>query len=156
MHPDFAALNSTVGTEEGLWVAEDLIPWRSVLLARSKSLCALPQDPEGEAQQQVVRPVCVALIDRTGTEGYMELVRCSVLAALEALPPCTEFGLATFSDKASILVPSFDTTCAVNGSELVRCAVLAASESRHHAQTTGHFHSQLRGWRCTSEMALNG
>ena len=48
----------------------------------------------------MVRPVCVALIDTTGTEAYMELVRCSVLGALEALPPCTEIGLATFSDKA--------------------------------------------------------
>lgn len=57
------------------------------------------QDPEGEAQQQVVRPVCVALVDTTGTEEYLELVRCSLLAALEALPPCTGFGLATFSDK---------------------------------------------------------
>jgi hypothetical protein len=60
---------------------------------------AITQDPEGEAQQQVVRPVCVALVDTTGTEEHLELVRCSLLAALEALQPCTGFGLATFSDK---------------------------------------------------------
>ena len=59
------------------------------------------QDPEGLAQQQVVRPLCVALVDTTGTEEYLELARCSLLAALEALPPCTAFGLATFSDKVS-------------------------------------------------------
>jgi len=59
------------------------------------------QDPEGEAQQQLVRPLCVALVDTTGTEEYLELVRCSLLAALEVLPPCTGFGLATFSDKVS-------------------------------------------------------
>ena len=52
-------------------------------------------------QQQVVRPLWVALVDTTGTEEYLELVRCSLLAALEALPPCTEFGLATFSDKVT-------------------------------------------------------
>ena len=46
-----------------------------------------------------MRPVCVALVDVTGTEEHLELVRCSLLAALEALPPCTAFGLATFSDK---------------------------------------------------------
>lgn len=89
-----------------MWVAEDVRPERKLLPASLTSLCALPQDPEGEALQHVVRPVCVALIDTTGTEGYMELVRCSVLAALEALPPCTEFGLATFSDKASALAPA--------------------------------------------------
>ena len=59
------------------------------------------QDPEGLVQQQVVRPLCVSLVDTTGTEDYLELVRCSLLAALEALPPCTEFGLATFSDKVT-------------------------------------------------------
>ena len=59
------------------------------------------QDPEGQVQQQVVHPMCVALVDTTGTEDYLELVRCSLLAALEALPPCTEFGLATFSDKVT-------------------------------------------------------
>ena len=68
-------------------------------------MCALLQDPEGEAQQHVVRPVCVALVDTTGTKEYLELVKCSVLAALEALPPCTEIGLATFSDKACALGP---------------------------------------------------
>lgn len=59
------------------------------------------QDPQGVAQQQVVRPLCVALLDTTGTEEYLELVRCSLLAALEALLPCTAFGLATFSDKVT-------------------------------------------------------
>ena len=86
------------------------MPERKLLLLPLTSLCALPQDPKGEALQHVVRPVCVALIDTTGTEGYMELVRCSVLAALEALPPCTEFGLATFSDKASTSTPFTDMT----------------------------------------------
>ena len=62
-------------------------------------VCAAEQDPEGEAQQQVVRPICVALVDITGTEDYLELVRCSLLAALEGLPQCALFGLATFSDK---------------------------------------------------------
>ena len=89
------------------------MPEGKLRLAKVTSLCVLPQDPEGEAAQHVVRPVCVALIDMTGTEGYLELVRCSVLAALEALPSCTEFGLATFSDKASTLAPSIDMACTV-------------------------------------------
>ena len=66
------------------------------------------QDPEGQAQQLVARPLCVALIDFTGTEEYLELVRCSLLAALEALPPCTEFGLATFSDKVNSMCHNLD------------------------------------------------
>ena len=83
----------------------------------------------------MVRPVCVALIDTTGTEGYMELVRCSVLAALEALPPCTEIGLATFSDKARTMAPSviIHMTSTVKGFELVRCSLLPASEPCRHA-----------------------
>ena len=86
------------------------MPERKLLLLPLTSLYALSQDPKGEALRHVVRPVCVALIDMTGTEGYMELVRCSVLAALEALPPCTEIGMATFSDKASTSTPFTDMT----------------------------------------------
>ena len=66
-------------------------------------------------QQQVVRPLCVALVDTTGTEEYLELVRCSLLAALEALPPCTEFGLATFSDKVQESVSTFVCSNTIQG-----------------------------------------
>lgn len=43
-------------------------------------------------------PACVAVVDVAGSEELLELTKSSLLAALEALPPCALFGLATFSD----------------------------------------------------------
>ena len=45
------------------------------------------------------RPVYIALVDVAGGEEFLELVKSSLLAALEALPPAALFGLATFSRK---------------------------------------------------------
>jgi len=52
-------------------------------------------DPQGPA------PVFVALVDlsRRADQDFVELVRCGLLASLEALPPYALFGLITFGDK---------------------------------------------------------
>lgn len=46
-----------------------------------------------------VTPVYVALVDATGSEDYIELVKSALLAALEALPLSALFGLATFTNQ---------------------------------------------------------
>ncbi len=46
-------------------------------------------------------PVLLALVDATGGDEWIELVRSALLAALEAVPPYTLFGLCTFSNKVS-------------------------------------------------------
>ena len=48
------------------------------------------------------RPVYVMVIDLTGGNTYLELVKGAVLAALEAMPTCSLFGLATFTSLVSL------------------------------------------------------
>lgn len=55
---------------------------------------------EGEAMQ--ARPVYVAAIDLSSSEEFLELIKSSLLAALEALGPGALFGLATFSHKIGL------------------------------------------------------
>lgn len=47
-----------------------------------------------EAQQ-----VCIALVDLSCNEEFLELVQSSILAALESMPKAARFGLVTFSTK---------------------------------------------------------
>jgi hypothetical protein len=49
---------------------------------------------EAEAQ-----PVYLAMVDLSCNEDFLELVKTSLLAALEALPNVARFGLVTFSNK---------------------------------------------------------
>lgn len=57
---------------------------------------------EGEVPTQVpCTPVYLALVDATGGGVFLELIKGAVLAALEALPACSLFGLATFSHEVS-------------------------------------------------------
>lgn len=55
---------------------------------------------EGEAMQAC--PVYVAAIDLSSSEEFLELIKSSLLAALEALGPGALFGLATFSHKIGL------------------------------------------------------
>ncbi len=63
------------------------------------------QDP-GDAEEGTphleagVAPACVALVDASGGEAWLELVKNALLAGLEALPPGACFGLATFGRQA--------------------------------------------------------
>lgn len=57
------------------------------------------------------RPVHVALIDATGGPVFLELVKGAVLAALEALPSCALFGLATFSCEVKHTASHASFTC---------------------------------------------
>ena len=66
------------------------------------SNCFFLQDTEGPVEVEVT-PVYVALVDTTGGEEYMELVKSALLAALEALPSCALFGLATYTDQVCLL-----------------------------------------------------
>ncbi|CAI5459494.1 unnamed protein product [Closterium sp. Yama58-4] len=47
------------------------------------------------------RPVYIAMVDVSGSEEFLELVKSSLLAALEALSPAALFGLVTFGSKVS-------------------------------------------------------
>ena len=44
-------------------------------------------------------PCTIALVDVDADEHFLELVKSALLAALEALPPSSKFGLITFSHK---------------------------------------------------------
>eukprot|EP00798_Chlamydomonas_sp_ICE-L_P009712 gene9712-7580_t len=45
-------------------------------------------------------PIYIAVVDVSGGEDFLELVRSALLASLEALPPAAQFGLITFSNKS--------------------------------------------------------
>ena len=45
------------------------------------------------------QPIYIALIDLTCSLDFLELVKSGLLAALEAVPPASLFGLVTFSHK---------------------------------------------------------
>eukprot|EP00850_Spirogloea_muscicola_P012002 SM000076S21823 [mRNA] locus=s76:484591:488610:+ [translate_table: standard] len=48
------------------------------------------------------RPVYIAAVDLSSTEDFLELVKSSLLATLEALSPSALFGLATFGPKLGL------------------------------------------------------
>ncbi|KAG0481046.1 hypothetical protein HPP92_011613 [Vanilla planifolia] len=60
----------------------------------------LPVDEAVNAMQ--ARPVYVAAVDLASSEDFLELVKSSLLAALEALGPGSLFGLVTFSHKIGL------------------------------------------------------
>ena len=58
---------------------------------------------EGEGEgEAIAAPAFVALVDTSGTEEQLEVVKSAVLAGLEALAPNALFGLVTFSDKIGL------------------------------------------------------
>ncbi|THU68747.1 hypothetical protein C4D60_Mb08t07110 [Musa balbisiana] len=61
----------------------------------------IPVEGSGEAEIQA-RPVYVAAVDLSSSEEFLELVKSSLLAALEALVPGSLFGLVTFSHKVGL------------------------------------------------------
>ncbi|PKU60093.1 protein transport protein SEC23 [Dendrobium catenatum] len=60
----------------------------------------LPVEESAEAMQ--ARPVYVAAVDLASSEDFLELIKSSLLAALEALGPGSLFGLVTFSHKIGL------------------------------------------------------
>ncbi|CAL9107942.1 unnamed protein product [Musa textilis] len=61
----------------------------------------IPVEGSGEAEIKA-RPVYVAAVDLSSSEEFLELVKSSLLAALEALVPGSLFGLVTFSHKVGL------------------------------------------------------
>ncbi|KAK3142681.1 hypothetical protein QOZ80_4BG0349890 [Eleusine coracana subsp. coracana] len=61
----------------------------------------LPEEDEA-APAAAPTPVYVAAIDLSSSEEFLELVKSALLAALEALPPGSLFGLLTFSSKIGL------------------------------------------------------
>ncbi|KAJ8476497.1 hypothetical protein OPV22_020224 [Ensete ventricosum] len=61
----------------------------------------IPGDGSEEGMTQA-RPVYVAAVDLCSSEEFLELVKSSLLAALEALAPGSLFGLVTFSHKIGL------------------------------------------------------
>mmetsp|Transcript_27301 Transcript_27301/g.44464 ORF Transcript_27301/g.44464 Transcript_27301/m.44464 type:complete len:727 (-) Transcript_27301:204-2384(-) len=66
----------------------------------------LPITPEDENQplQELANqgPIFVAVVDLTGSEEFLELVKSGLLAALEGVPPYAKFCLVTFSDRIGV------------------------------------------------------
>ncbi|KAL6760798.1 hypothetical protein V8C86DRAFT_2548426 [Haematococcus lacustris] len=62
----------------------------------------LPASPSPQGDAQGPCPVYLALVDISGDEDFLEVVRSGLLAALEVLPPYTQFGLITFSNKVGL------------------------------------------------------
>jgi len=52
-----------------------------------------------------VAPVTVALVDASGSEEWLELMRSALAAALEALPGTVLFGLVTFGTQVRASFP---------------------------------------------------
>ncbi|CAM6129440.1 unnamed protein product [Calypogeia fissa] len=59
-------------------------------------------DDVATGQDFTARPVFVAAVDLSASEEFLELVKSSLLAALEALSPGSLFGLVTFSHKIGL------------------------------------------------------
>ena len=60
----------------------------------------LVQAEEGSGSQAVDgKPIYIALVDLTCSLDFLELVKSGLLAALEAVPSASLFGLVTFSHK---------------------------------------------------------
>ncbi|PKA66827.1 Protein transport protein Sec24-like [Apostasia shenzhenica] len=57
---------------------------------------------EGSVDTMQARPVYVAAVDLASSEDFLELIKSSLLAALEALGPGSLFGLVTFSHKIGL------------------------------------------------------
>ncbi|XP_031503829.1 uncharacterized protein LOC116266660 isoform X1 [Nymphaea colorata] len=62
----------------------------------------MPADDQWGEPEFRGRPVYVAAIDLSSSEEFLELVKSSLLAALEALVPGSLFGLVTFSHKVGL------------------------------------------------------
>eukprot|EP00976_Prorocentrum_cordatum_P113000 1195629-Prorocentrum_minimum.AAC.4 len=82
-------------------------------------------DADAESSNNVKqRPITVALVDLDAGEDFIELVKSALLAALEALPPGSLFGLVAFSHKVrdvytlvcSSLATGSDVSSLINGS----------------------------------------
>ncbi|ONK71291.1 uncharacterized protein A4U43_C04F6960 [Asparagus officinalis] len=58
--------------------------------------------PVEESEGMQARPVYVAAVDLSSSEEFLELIKSSLLAALEALGPGSLFGLVAFSHKIGI------------------------------------------------------
>ncbi|EEE60965.1 hypothetical protein OsJ_14735 [Oryza sativa Japonica Group] len=58
--------------------------------------------PGEEGEAATTTPVYVAAIDLSSSEEFLELVKSALLAALEAIPPGSLFGLLTFSSKIGL------------------------------------------------------
>lgn len=47
-------------------------------------------------------PIFIAVVELTGPSDFLSLVKSGLTAALEALPPCTLFGLITYSNRIGV------------------------------------------------------
>ena len=59
------------------------------------------QAGQGESGEVVGQPMYVAMVDLTCDVDFLELAKSGLLAALEAIPPASLFGLTTFSRRVS-------------------------------------------------------
>lgn len=65
----------------------------------------MQEDAGNGRQASDGKPIYIALVDLTCGVDFLELVKSGLLAALEAVPPASVFGLVTFSHKVdSVLV----------------------------------------------------
>jgi hypothetical protein len=102
---DFAVLSRVsshkiAGVQQRLLVSMfvHLTIWR-LTIVWSVARVELDADSKSDAGVQQ-RPITVALVDLDASDEFIELVKSALLAALEALPPGSLFGLVTFSHKA--------------------------------------------------------
>ncbi|KAI4368701.1 hypothetical protein MLD38_017228 [Melastoma candidum] len=81
-------------------IAKYSVPESCAEMASSFIDLELPGD--GSEEDVQARPVYVATVDLSSSEEFLELVKSALLAALEAVPPGSLFGLATFSHKIGL------------------------------------------------------
>lgn len=82
---------------------------RKLKLRKRWLRCAWAQAGEGVAEVAVA-PVTIALVDASGSEEWLELVRSALAAALEALPGTSLFGLVTFGTQVRASFQTYPTS----------------------------------------------
>lgn len=70
------------------------------------------QAAAGSGEQAIDgRPIYIALVDLTCSLDFLELIKSGLLAALEAVPPASQFGLITFSHKVNSNMHVASSSC---------------------------------------------
>ncbi len=82
-------------------------------------------------------PVLIALVDLTGSDEWLELVKSALLAALEAVSPYTLFGLITFSTRVSDTHTHTHTHTHTRGTHVDRQRLIFAQVLHTHGEL-GH------------------
>uniref|UniRef100_A0A0D9ZKH9 Sec23/Sec24 helical domain-containing protein n=1 Tax=Oryza glumipatula TaxID=40148 RepID=A0A0D9ZKH9_9ORYZ len=121
--------------------------------------------PGEEGEAATTTPVYVAAIDLSSSEDFLELVKSALLAALEAIPPGSLFGLLTFSSKIGLydvqgpipivdgckdrIAEALETIKPTSSWEITATASEVQDHALHHARGFGLAMDAVVNYLCT-------